>query len=217
MFRKPSLTVAFLALLDSRVPGAHDDLLIQDEMQLLALFLLNLGLTFEDLDLSHGELLELGQDRRLARIHERALERDLLPLEMELPQLRRYFQILKANAGANAGHRPKAPRRKLTLLRAMEPMPDYDEQLQGIWGRLVALWRRSLRWWKSRVWSRISRSSLGWGRLEGARVDVFPTPGHHFSMLAEEHIAELARLLSRELAAAEKAADRESSDDDSKP
>jgi amino acid adenylation domain-containing protein len=195
--------VAFLGLLDTQVPGRYDELLIADEMEMLALFLLNLGMNFDDLDLVQEVLHELGADRRLALILERALERELLPQEMTLGQLRRYFQILKANARANASHQPKACRRRLTLLRAIEPMPDADLDGEGTWKLIYRQWRSLVRWFRGRIWSRVSRSTMGWKGVPGMTVDLFRTPGHHFSILAEEHIAKLAEILTKELTLAE--------------
>jgi thioesterase domain-containing protein len=171
-------------------------------MEMLTLFLLNMGMTVEDLDLSQELLEETGADRRLALVLERARERDLLPKEMGLGQLRRYFQILKANARANADHKPRACDRRLTLLRALEPIPDFEEQGIGVFRALVRRWHHLLRWFRIR-WNLLSRNRLGWEKIEGARVDLFRAPGHHFSMLAEEHIAAVARILREQLTLAE--------------
>ncbi|MFL6332308.1 MAG: amino acid adenylation domain-containing protein, partial [Pyrinomonadaceae bacterium] len=140
--REQGERVALLALIDSGVPAAAGAVgAAADDAELLARFVTDLGGRFVQgrpaapVGVSLDALRELTPDEQLRAVAEGAFAADLLPAYGGLEQLKRLFEVFKANSGAAAAYAPKPYGGAVTLLRAGEGPPATDPQLG--WGEFV--------------------------------------------------------------------------------
>src|SRR4029079_7430365 len=115
--------VALLALIDSGVPAAVGAVgAAADDVELLARFVTDLGGRFVQgraaapVGISLDALRGLTPDEQLRAVAEGAFAADLLPDYGGLEQLKRLFEVFKANSGAAAAYAPKRYGGAVTLL-----------------------------------------------------------------------------------------------------
>jgi thioesterase domain-containing protein/acyl carrier protein len=166
-------SVSLLALLDTVLPDYRAKSLKENDPALLMSFVLDLGLSWDSLSVSAGDLKKLGIDDLLAVVLARARDKGIAPPDIELADVRRWWRVFKANAQALLRYRPKAIAARITLFQA-------EEQPQ------------TLRPKKTQDWNKLSKSG----------VDLYRIPGNHFTIVNEPNVESLARLLKQILEAA---------------
>jgi thioesterase domain-containing protein len=168
--------VALLSLIDSADP--LDDAQAEvDDVALLIGFAQDIGLRAEHVDVSMEQLLELTLADQLAFILSRAKKEYLVPPEVEVADIFRYFSVYRTNIRAMSTYVPQPQRVNLALFKA-------DEQLaQSAPGE-----------------------TMGWGELAGEEVEVCVVPGNHYTLLREPHVRILAEHLQTCINKAEKLA-----------
>ncbi|HEX2092427.1 MAG TPA: alpha/beta fold hydrolase, partial [Longimicrobiaceae bacterium] len=161
--------VEFLALVDSRVHPEDSPLLDPDDPDLLASFVLHLGLAPEQIPLSAEEAGSLTPGERLRWAWEVTREADLVPADLGLARFERLWTVFRANVAAAAGYRPEPCASDLLLVLAEERAMPADRE--------VARWEALTR-----------------GIVRSATV-----AGDHFTVVREPYVGELARILAEAL------------------
>jgi amino acid adenylation domain-containing protein len=119
--------VALLALIDSHAPaGAEPE---PDDLKLLGGFALDLGLPLQRLRLDSDHLATLGADERLTWILQEAQRVQVIPGDVELPQVRRLFHVFKYNVQAVRQYVPRAYAGPVVLFKAQEQRGDFEPDL----------------------------------------------------------------------------------------
>jgi thioesterase domain-containing protein/acyl carrier protein len=182
--------VAFLGILDSRLPDADDPVRAKDSRLQLAVFAQDFGLSIEDLALPFEELEEMTPDQQIAYVLERAKAAHLVPPDIQLPQIRRFYQIFRAMVRTLAEYQPGPCAAPVTFYRAAESVPYGDTG-----------WLRQLAAQGQRLTDTLRKltSTRGWRKLAGGGLLVRKVPGHHFSMLLAPNVKELAARISSDL------------------
>jgi amino acid adenylation domain-containing protein len=156
--------VELLALIDSPVPGSLPS--AEDEGELLAGFMLHLGMAPEQITRAAPEVAALDADGRLRRAWQAALDADLVPAGLAFPRFERLWGVYRANAAAASAYRPAPAGFGLLLVHAHDrPVPAADD---------------AARW-----------AAFTTGPVRSAAV-----PGDHFTLVREPHVGALAALLA---------------------
>jgi thioesterase domain-containing protein len=118
--------VALLTLIDSFAPEAH----ATDDGALLIGFAQDLGLRAEHVgDVSMAQLAELSVEEQLALVLERATKQQLVPPEVKLADIYRYFSVYRTNIRAMATYVPRPQDMSLTLFKASEQRDASDDAM----------------------------------------------------------------------------------------
>jgi thioesterase domain-containing protein len=160
--------VALLALLDRPNLSALKEQTGQDDTAVMLGFAQDLGIPRQHLLPFLDLLPQLDADDQLRLLLDRGNTLDTLPVGLELPELRRHFQIFKANVLAADRYVAQRYPGKLHLFRAGE-QPHGDS----------------------------SDPTMGWADLAAGGVEVHMVPGSHFTMVREPHVRVLAEELSK--------------------
>jgi acyl transferase domain-containing protein/thioesterase domain-containing protein/acyl carrier protein len=155
-------TVEVLALLDPMKPGPERE----DDEPLVLDFVRDLGLSPERIVGASNQLLQLEPDDQLHYILEQARAAHLLPPDVDLLQLRRFFRIFKTNAMAGRSYMPRVYTGRLSLFKASEPYPAHAGE-----------------------------TADGWASLATEGVTLYTVPGNHFTMVRDPHVRVLAEQL----------------------
>ncbi|HSF43384.1 MAG TPA: amino acid adenylation domain-containing protein, partial [Thermoanaerobaculia bacterium] len=110
-----------------------------------------------------GEIARAEPEEAVQRLLRLAREHDLLPADLEEDDVRRWFEVFRSNHRAMVSYRPASYPGRVVLLRAAEGIRPGRE------------------------------GDLGWSRLALHGAEVRTVPGHHYSLLREPHVRELAR------------------------
>jgi thioesterase domain-containing protein len=161
--------VALLALLDSLPYSDADKSRFAGNSAnvLLEFFRENLGGTVtQDLSLSHEYLQQLEEKQQFDYVLSQIRQSALLPQNVGPLQIRRIFEVYKANVHAMISYIPKVYFGRITLFLAGEEqsIPPYDPV---------------------QVWSRLSPQA----------IKGYSVPGSHFTMLSQPHVQVLAKQL----------------------
>jgi amino acid adenylation domain-containing protein len=111
--------VALVALLDSAPPGDTYQV-INDKRALLAGFAVNLGIPAKLLFAAPQELLRSETQRQLSWVLDQAGRAQVLPPDVSIEDLHRWFDLYLADIEAVENYRPQATSIPLLLLRALE-------------------------------------------------------------------------------------------------
>jgi amino acid adenylation domain-containing protein len=160
--------VNLLALIDIEIASLNSDaqLTKEDEVNFLASFAQDLGLSFESLNLSRDLLLNLKIDEQLTYLLNEAKIAELLPPDVGFSHIHRLFHVFKTHAHAIQKYQPRIYPGRVTLFQAREQL---EENLQD--------------------------STMGWNNLAVEGVDVNPIPGNHYTSLRKPHVQVLAEKL----------------------
>ncbi|MEW5926736.1 MAG: amino acid adenylation domain-containing protein [Gemmatimonadota bacterium] len=162
--------VELLALVDSRAPGDAAPAVDPDDPELLAGFVLHLGLAPERIPLSPAEAAALPPAERLARAWELARAADVVPVDLDLRRFEHLWTVFRANVAAAASYRPGPCASDLLLVLAGDRTAPAAPEVER--------WR-----------------ALTTGTVRSATV-----PGDHFTLVREPHVREFAAVLSEALA-----------------
>jgi thioesterase domain-containing protein len=162
--------VSMLALIDTNVPTLEARLAKSDEISFMLSFARDMGLAWEQLQVSANDLVGLDSRQQLAHVLELATTANVLPPDMDQAQVERLFNVFKTNVRAMLDYAPKPLPAHITLLKAEERLGAPGDS-QGGWQTLA---------------------------LEG--VEVFTVPGNHYTMVREPHVKVLAGYLARRMA-----------------
>lgn len=160
--------VNLLALIDIEIASSNSDaqLTKEDDVNFLASFAQDLGLSFESLNLSRDILLSLKIDEQLTYLLSEAKMAELLPPDVGFSQIHRLFHVFKTHAHAIQKYQPRIYPGRVTLFQAREQL---EENLQD--------------------------STMGWNNLALEGVDVNPIPGNHYTSLRKPNVQVLAEKL----------------------
>ncbi|HVR96715.1 MAG TPA: thioesterase domain-containing protein, partial [Thermoanaerobaculia bacterium] len=159
--------VALLAMLDSHLPDAPQTQR-PDEEVLLVGFARDLGIQVNgfSLDRLAPELRDLDPEQRLNRLLEEARQARLLPPDMDLPRLRRSFQVFQRNVEAMLSYQPPSPvATRIALFRAGAPS-------------VPAPSPRS--------------ADLGWAPWTRGGLEVIEVPADHHAIVRLPHVEQVA-------------------------
>ncbi|MCB1034056.1 MAG: AMP-binding protein, partial [Acidobacteria bacterium] len=200
--------VAPVLLLDARVPNRMDRLAVRDKEQLLQNFAVHFGFPLE-ISMPMEDFQELDSRRQLAHVVENAARAGELPMGMSAEQLTSYYEVFQVNLRAVPEHRPGAFSGRLILFRARDPIPVLVRRKDESWlDRLRVRAQDLLSYFKTRVWEPLFWRDFGWRRATGARVEVHTVEGHHYEMLAEEHLGSLAASIEAALRRTDREGDK---------
>ncbi|HLF24969.1 MAG TPA: amino acid adenylation domain-containing protein [Anaerolineae bacterium] len=173
--------VALLALIDADLPTGDAEPQM-DEMWFWADLALSLGLPL-DLDLSLDAVArelqrfsQLAPDERLTALLEYLKRANIEPPDIELPQVRRLFQVFKCHRLALQRYAPRTYADSIALFQAGEPV------LAGP----------------------MSVGTSGWRALASGSLTVQTIPGNHYTIMREPNIEILAGQLQTQLHAVER-------------
>jgi amino acid adenylation domain-containing protein len=159
--------VALLALMDASPLTPVERGVEEDEALLLASFAEDIGRLYSHASFPVAEELQrLDPERRLAHLYERARAANVIPPDLSLTDVGRFFEVFKNNVRAMSVYRPEIIRARVVLFRSAEQAGE---------GEMGA--------------------SLGWRRFAGEGLEVVPVPGDHYSMVRAPHVDALAEKL----------------------
>ncbi len=157
-------TIARLILLDSYAPAEVTE--DEDEPALLAAFAQDLGIAWRSVAFDRECLNGLDPDARLAYLHTQALQAELIPVGVELAQLRQLFHVFQSNVEALRQFRPQVYPGRLIFLKANDAPGNPPATPEADWRKLAL------------------------GGLE-----LHSVPGNHYTMLREPQVQVLAAQL----------------------
>jgi amino acid adenylation domain-containing protein len=164
--------VSALVLLDCAAPlPSFQPVDLEDSVR-MAHFASILGGQFgKDLCLSAEELQTIAPEKRLDQIFEKAKSADVLPLDIEVPELRRlYDNVFGPNLQVLLSYSPRPYPDRIILLRASEQVRAEDSPP-------------------------VQDLALGWNELAPGRVDLHTLPGNHFTLVQEPNVQAVAACL----------------------
>ncbi|WEB38186.1 amino acid adenylation domain-containing protein [Streptomyces yunnanensis] len=107
-----------------------------------------------------------------------ATEAGVLPVGSSGAVIRRLFRVYQANWQAALDYRPRATDQELTLIRALEPLPDVLTAMHGAAG------------------SRHTDATNGWGDMTDGPLHVVGVPGDHLTIMEEPHVHHVAKTVA---------------------
>ena len=158
--------VALLVLIDARAPDHQGEPTEEDDVAAMVNFSQHLGLPLDHIHISLDHFLSLGPDERLAYVMEEARGAGLVPAAITLSQVRRLFEVFKANGMAMNNYTPEMARCRIALLKSSESANDLS---QG--------------------------PAWGWAELTENVIEVTEVPGNHFTMIREPYVQLMAERL----------------------
>jgi amino acid adenylation domain-containing protein len=165
--------VAGLSLIDSAVPTPDMGKNLDDTALLIG-FAQTMGLRTEHVDVAPQELAELNTEDKLALLLNWARKEYPLPVEVELADMQRYFNVYRANIRALARYSPQRQRVRITFFKADEHASQNGKD-----------------------------ETMGWSALTDEKVELAVIPGDHYTLFGGPHIGALAEQLQAWLDKAE--------------
>jgi thioesterase domain-containing protein/acyl carrier protein len=114
--------VSLLALIDTSVPATERSA-EPDEISLMVSFAQDMGLFWQDLEISFEEMLQLNSEQQLAHLLELAIAASVVPPDIERAQIERLYHVFKTNVRAMLDYTPQPLQGRITLFKAEEPLP----------------------------------------------------------------------------------------------
>ncbi|GLX34125.1 non-ribosomal peptide synthetase [Streptomyces roseochromogenus] len=119
-----------------------------------------------------------GLEEKFEFIARLAADEGVLPAGSSGAVIRRLFGVYRANWQAALDYRPEGGYRGLTLIRAMEPLPEVLAAMHGAAG------------------SRHEDESNGWRDITGGPLRVIAVPGDHLTIMEEPYVEHMARTVA---------------------
>lgn len=115
--------VSLLALIDTSVPAHVRALGEPDELSLMVLFAQDMGLSWQELEVSLEEMMKLDPQDQLVWLFELAIAAGVVPPDIERSQIERLYHVFKTNVRAMLAYEPQPFAGRVTLFKAEEPLP----------------------------------------------------------------------------------------------
>jgi thioesterase domain-containing protein len=125
------LEVSLLALIDTSAPPGVYAMGEPDELSLMVLFAQDMGLSWQDLEVSLEEMVKLDAQDQLVWLLELAITAGVVPPDIERSQIERLYHVFKTNVRAMLAYEPEPFQGRVTLFKAEEPLP--GSGLQSSW------------------------------------------------------------------------------------
>jgi len=167
--------VALVTLLDSAAPG-NKDCVVNDNPAMLAGFAVNLGVPMNLVLSAPAELLQSETRTQLNWVLDQARGSQVLPPDVSIEDLSRWFDLYLADIKAVENYRPPATPIPLMLLRVKD---EEDREVAN------------------------PETIKGWSRLCANKLEVHSVPGDHFTMMRPPHVFKLAEILRQHFTRAE--------------
>ncbi|MEU7134900.1 amino acid adenylation domain-containing protein [Streptomyces sp. NPDC046261] len=119
-----------------------------------------------------------GLEEKFDFIARLASDAGVLPAGSSGAVIRRLFGVYRANWQATLEYRPGVQEQDLTLIRAMEPLPDVLTAMHGAAG------------------SRHQDRTNGWSDMTSGRLHVVDVPGDHLTIMEEPYVEHVARTVA---------------------
>ncbi len=154
--------VALLLLIDGRIPSPEASFPDQDA-EAVALVERYFGISFGPA----ASLAQLPRDEQLAFMLQQAKSAGLVPAELDVPQARRFVEILRSDLRATEAYGLKRYPGRVTFFKASETLtgPSADP-------------------------------TMGWSEWASGGVEVHVVPGNHANMMYPPHVGALAEKLT---------------------
>jgi thioesterase domain-containing protein/acyl carrier protein len=114
--------VSLLALIDTWAPASVRALGEPDELALMVLFAQDMGLSWQDLEVSLEQLAQLNPPDQLAHVLELAIAAGVLPHDIDGAQLARFYRVFKTNVRAVMNYTPQPLHGRVTFLKAEDAL-----------------------------------------------------------------------------------------------
>jgi thioesterase domain-containing protein len=114
--------VSLLALIDSWAPASVRALGEPDDLALMVLFAQDMGLSWQDLEVSLEQLAQLNPPDQLARVLELAIAAGVLPHDIDGAQITRFYHVFKTNVRAVMNYTPQPLHGRVTFLKAEDAL-----------------------------------------------------------------------------------------------
>jgi thioesterase domain-containing protein len=88
----------------------------------MVLFAQDMGLLWQELEVSLEEIAKLDAHDQLARVLELAIAAGVLPADIEEAQIARFYHVFKTNVRAVMNYTPQPLRGRVTFFKAEEPL-----------------------------------------------------------------------------------------------
>jgi thioesterase domain-containing protein/acyl carrier protein len=173
--------IAMLSLIDAHPPDNEEKEFKWEN--LLSIFALDLGLTYENLSTPVKEIATLPQMVQFRRVWVEARRVGVVPSDMTLIEFRKLFDTFRINLNIMHRYRGGQYQGRITLF-----CPEEDKYLD----------------FQTRS-SYLKDPLKGWGTLTTEGVDLHMVPGNHFSMIREPHVQVLGAQLRNCIQAAARA------------
>jgi len=222
--------VALLALFDSTAPEKkarrHSKI---TETSILMTFARDMGLALDREEIDWTKLRALDPEEQLMFVLDQAKKADKAPKELEISDLRRFYNIFKANALASQNYELRTKLKNITLFKASEqlangdrpkPVSDIGKRDPRLVRDFYDLAKNRIRGLRDRVLEvKIGRLVLfrrngnedtpqeafqKWSELAVGGVEMKMIPGNHFTIVREPHVKILAEQLMTTLEEAQK-------------
>jgi amino acid adenylation domain-containing protein len=176
--------IGLLAIIDSEAPGVTDEWqdgeqVDEDDPIALAQQLQIMANRPDCLVIDEEYLRKLGRDEQLLYIMDLAKQAHLMPLELNLMQVKRSIHNLQTRIHAAKNYLPPVYSGKVTLFRCTDVLPRYQPFLE-------------------------SDPTWGWKNISSQPVDIHMIPGAHETMIVEPNVQVLAQKLKACIAGLEK-------------
>jgi thioesterase domain-containing protein/acyl carrier protein len=162
-----------LVLLDSSPLDENKSYLDVDDATLLVGFAQDLGLSLNHLPQLWKNLAQLENDEQLTHLLEEAKLAKILPLEIEISQMRSLLEVFKTNYHAILNYVPQIYPERITLFIASEELVKKSQD-----------------------------RTMGWSKLANRGVEIHLVPGNHYTILKPPNVQFLAEKILNEVGSA---------------
>ena len=159
--------VSLLALISPYLPTPEKAASRWDEVEFVTHFARNLDMPLDKLKISTDELYKLDSEELLGYVLQRAIEAEMVPQDVQLAEVRRLFEVFKANVEANENYRPQVSSQRITLFKSEKETIETPD------------------------------GTMGWGALTSGEVEIHTVPGSdHETIALEPYVRSLAEQLT---------------------
>jgi amino acid adenylation domain-containing protein len=164
-------SVSKLILLDTTAKTNDTAFTLNDNLEVLASFALDIGMDLEKFNFCSEKLRQLTPDEQLQIVLSSAKDANLLPPDIELAQVRHLLEIFQSNVSAMSKYIPQAYPGQIVLFKASETLTEVEDK----------------------------DLTMGWGQLAALGVEIQTIPGNHYSIIKKPHVQILAQHLNNHL------------------
>ena len=137
----------------------------REEAASLSSFARDMGISLEQFALSTDELEKLAPEQQLGYVMEKGREAGVVPEGVDLPVIKRLYEVFKNNHQAFRNYVPNHYRGQIALFKAEERLSNGEQD-----------------------------PTMGWGKIAQA-LELQSVPGNHYTIVREPHVKVLAERL----------------------